>query len=502
MTTAYTIDDGNGYFPLAQEQFSKMITLLSSEESHKQEHGEIEALVKKEGTELLRRLVQEHLDLRCRLEERHDVVGEADNVKRTHCREECERNLMTLFGEVVVRRKGYSARGASSVFLLDEVLNLPGDKYSQGLREHIAYTVSKMSFDETVAGIERDTGGKVPKLQVERIAVALSQDFESYYEQSPEGPETTQDLLIMTTDGKGIVMRPEALQEGTRKAAARAKPKLKTRLCRGEKSNRKRMATVAAIYTIAPHVRQAEDILGPKPVNGMPLVRPAPESKQVWASLEKDMAPVIDDLFQEALRRDPERKRKWIMLVDGQESQLRQIEAASERHGAKVTIVQDFIHVLEYLWKAAYCFHPEGSEEAEKWVQERGMNILRGKASDVAAGMRRSATRRNLSQQVRKPVDKCAAYIQKNQVRLAYDKALAEGLPIATGIIEGACRYLIKDRMDITGARWSLKGAEAILKLRSLAISGDLAGYLLFHRSQERTRNYPAQLDDCLQDAA
>jgi hypothetical protein len=158
-----------------------------------------------------------------------------------------------------------------------------------------------------------------------------------------------------------------------------------------------------------------------------------------------------------------------------------------------VTLILDFIQVLEYLWKAAFCFHTEGSEAAEAWVAGRALQILKGKASDAAAGMRRSATSRQLSTEERKPVDTCADYLLKYRQMLKYDAYLAAGLPIATGVIEGTCRHLIKDRMDITGARWGLQSAEAILKLRSLHSSGDLDEYWAFYKAQALKRNHVAR---------
>ena len=182
---------------------------------------------------------------------------------------------------------------------------------------------------------------------------------------------------------------------------------------------------------------------------------------------------------------------RWVVLTDGQDELVRQVTAMAERYKVDVTLVQDFIHVLEYLWKAAHALHPENPEEREAWVSDRAQALLEGHAADIAVGLRRAATRKQLSQQARKPVDKAANYIEKSQPRLHYHIALAQGLPIATGVIEGACRHLVKDRMDITGARWGLDRAEAILKLRSLKISGDLDSYLAFHFRQEQQRNYP-----------
>ena len=209
--------------------------------------------------------------------------------------------------------------------------------------------------------------------------------------------------------------------------------------------------------------------------------------------MKREAHAVTEEVFQEVLRRDPERRRPWVMLVDGQPQQLEQIKRCITHHNAGVTLVLDFIHVLEYLWSAAFCFYAKGSEEAQAWVLERALQILRGKASDVAAGMRRAATLRGLSRKAREGVDDCADYLLKYRHMLRYDEYLTQGLPIATGVIEGACRHLIKDRMDITGARWGLESAEAILKLRSLRSSGDLEAYWEFHKAQELKRNHTSR---------
>ncbi len=147
-----------------------------------------------------------------------------------------------------------------------------------------------------------------------------------------------------------------------------------------------------------------------------------------------------------------EHRRAWVSLVDGDPHQLKRIIDTAEHHEVEVTIIFDIIHVIEYLWKASYCFFKEGSDEAEQWVTERALRILQGSSSHVAAGM-----------------------------------------PIATGVIEGACRHLVKDRMDLTGARWSLVGAEAVLKLRAIRTSGDFDEYWEFHKRQDYKRNHASR---------
>lgn len=492
MNQRYNIGGGfDELFAVADELFNDLKRELVSAEMKLLEHSDVEERVAEKGLEVLRQLVQVHFDVRAAEEVRRESVTGSDEAMRNHRREGCTRNLETLFGEIIVRRVGYSQRGATSLFPLDGELNLPEDKYSHSLMRRAARESIRGSFDEAVSSIEETTGGVVPKRQLQDLAVEVAQDFEAFYaSQSSAGVEETPDPLIISLDGKGIVMRQEDLRDQTKKAAANEEHKLKTRLSKGEKRHRKRMAQVATVYDIEKHVRSAQSIMGLDEKS----TRPRARNKRVWASVEREHAMVTEEAFLESLHRDPERKRPWAVLVDGQPQQIRNIKACIKRHQLVGTVlILDLIHVIEYLWKAAYCFQAEGSPEAEKWVKERILRILEGKSSDVAAGMRRSATLKRLSKKARKGVDTCAHYLLKNREMLKYDEYLKEGFPIATGAIEGACRYLIKDRMDITGARWRLKRAEAILKLRSIKSSDDFDDYWKFYKSQSRLRVHSSQ---------
>jgi hypothetical protein len=485
-------DPIESHYVAACEQFGHLLGRLKHADTQKLTHGEVEAVIDQGGKELLRRLAQGHLDQRSAQEPIHEKVIGDDGLARTQRRAGCQRRLESRFGEVIVTRRGYGARGLDSVFPLDVELNLPSDKYSHGLREMLSEEVVRGSFDEAVGQLQRSGGGQMAKRQAEEVTVHLSQDFDAFYAQPLEALAEQGDerkLLVITADGKGIVMHPDGLREATRRAAEQQAHKQQTRLSPGEKKNRKRMATVVSVYEVDPHPRTAEQILDPaqKPE----AKRPVPSRKRTWARVEADMGTVIEQGFAEAVRRDPDQKRRWVVLIDGQEELLRQVDAAAKRYKVEITVVQDFVHVLEYLWKAGHALHPETAEERESWVMDRAKAVLEGRAQDVAVGLRRAATRKQLAQSERTAVDKAADYIDNNQERLRYDQALAQGLPIATGVIEGACRHLVKDRMDITGARWGLRCAEAVLKLRSLKISHDLPAYMQFHFQQEAKRNYP-----------
>ena len=346
------------------------------------------------------------------------------------------------------------------------------------------------SFDEVVELIAKHTGASVPKRQVEELAVRAACDFDEYYRNRLRTAEDTEHLLILSFDGKGVAMLHRDLREATRKAAEATPRRLETRLVKGEKPNHKRMAEVATVYTLEQWPRTLADVLhGLSDKHEKKARRPRPTNKRVWASIVHSPQQVIDDAFAEAARRDPEHRRRWVVLVDGNRDQLRLIKRAARKLGVKITIVLDIVHVLEYLWHAAYAFHAEGTDEAEKWVEHQFVKLLGGHSGGaIAKSLRLMIKGHGLDATTAKPVEKAAGYLVKNTRYLHYDRALAEGLPIATGVIEGACRYLVKDRMGRTGAIWSMLGAEAVLRLRALRASDDFDDYWLFHVAKERER--------------
>src|SRR5450755_612507 len=227
---------------------------------------------------------------------------------------------------------------------------------------------------------------------------------------------------------------------------------------------------------------------------------PGPSARNKWliASVVNDAATVVTAIFDEADRRDPHHLRTRIALVDGNVHQIQRIQAEANDRGITVVIIIDFVHVLEYIWKAAWTFHHEGDPAAETWVRKHAQTILDGHPTRVAGALRRAATIAGLDTRHRENADKCATYLTNKQTFLDYPTALKQGWPIATGIIEGACRHLVKDRMDLTGARWGLHGAEAILKLRALHSNGDFDAYWRYHLNEEQQRVHLSRYADNL----
>lgn len=481
----------------SQEKFEEITSWLDSKDARGLTHSALEIRLETDGRELMRRLIQEHLDGR---PSRSSLpIFGAEGTERTQARTR-ERTLKTVFGTVTIVRVMYGAPGHQGLAPLDAELNLPTESYSHGLRRKVAIEAAKVSFDEVTQSVAEATGVKVPKRQAEELARRAAMDFDAFYEnrRRPAANEHTGPLLVLSTDAKGIVMRHEDLRPMTQRKASDSEPKLDKRLTKGEKSNRKRMSQVATVYTVNRFVRTPDEIVDDLDSVGddhekklrRKKQRPKPQHKRVWASVEKKPEEVVQEMIAEGLRRDPRKRKKWVVLVDGGVHQLKLVKEALECQMISATIILDIIHVLEYLWKASHAFFGEASSHGEGWVTERLRRILQGQVVSVAAGIRRSATLRCLSGRKRKTADTCANYLLKYSKYMAYDKYLANGLPIATGVIEGACRHLVKDRMEITGARWSLDGSEAVLQLRALRSSGDFEQYWIFHEAAENVRNH------------
>ena len=474
----------------SRECFDQLLGWLQGGDATGMTHGELEDELDQRGRELLRRMLQDHLSLRTATETRLPSVADAGQVTHGTVETGHSRTLASVFGPVQVERIAYRHRGHANLYPADAVLNLPPERHSHGLRRLSAVESSRGSFEQGAAAISRATGQQVGKRQVEALTAAAAIDVDDFYATARRGePAADDDVLVISADGKGIVMRPDSLRPATAKAAARANPKLATRLSKGEKRNRKRLAEVGAVYDLKPVPRQATDVLaGTHGTGPPPAPRPKPVNKWVTASVVDDAAEVIADIFAEAERRDPNRRRTWVALVDGNNHQIDRIHAEAAARGVSITVLIDLIHVLEYVWGAAWCFFPEADPAVETWVHDRVLAILNGQALTVAAGIRRRATAGKLAKTKRAKADECATYLINKADHLDYPRALAAGWPIATGIIEGACRYLVADRMDITGARWSVHGAQAVLKLRAVRANGDFDAYWQYHLDRERQR--------------
>ena len=471
----------------------------------------MEGLVAGQGRDLLRGVVQLSLDGQAEREVRLPQVTGQDGVRRARAERGHSRPVVTRLGAVVVRRIGYRSgiRGVPSLFPRDAVLNLPPCGYSWGLQRLAEMFCRAVSYEQAHEFVLAAAGVAIGKRQLEQITVAAAADAERFYQDRsrdaavPAAGEQGQGLppLAISADGKGVAMLPQA----RRRRARAPEQKVRTfekRAGTGEKKGHKRMAETGAVFDVAVPdgpARTPEQVMRPEGGTGG---KKPPRAENRWYACDitagRDVT--IGKILDEADRRDPGHLRTWIALIDGDVHQLALIQAQAAARGITLAIVIDFIHVLEYLWKAAWCFHPPRDPAMEDWVIAQALDILHGRVPEVIARITRLA-----ADHPPKPggehariIRKTLSYLQNKQAFMDYPRALANGWPIATGVIEGACRHLVQDRMGITGARWGLEGAQAILWLRAIAASGDTGTYWTWHITQEHQRNHLSRYQDNL----
>ncbi|MBT2452931.1 ISKra4 family transposase [Streptomyces sp. ISL-43] len=488
-------------FARSVSAFETLMCTLSGTDASAWTHAELEEHLDAAGRELLRQLLQDHLDLRAMREEEQVRTGSRPAVVGPEGRARPWREtghsrwLASMFGLVRVARVAHRGPSVDNVHPADAALSLPAGRHSMGLRRLAVTEAVRGSFDQAQQAVERRCGNVLGKRRLEELVVAAAVDTDDFYQTRIPVPCSQRMPLVVQVDGKGVVMRPEALREATRRAAAKAAVGgHRGRLAPGEKPNRKRMATVACVFDTRPAPRRPHDVIHPPGGrSGERRARPGPRAENKWctASLVRPPEQVIADAFDQAQARDPKHLRPWIVLVDGARHQLGLITAEAGRRGVTLHVLLDFVHVAEYVWAAAHAFHKPGTTEAEAWAADHLTAILAGHASRAADQMTAQADREHLSATRRGAVDACHRYLTGHLDQLRYDTALENGWPIATGAVEGACRHLIADRLDITGARWGLHGAEAVLRLRAVVANGDFDSYWHFHAAREHERLYP-----------
>jgi hypothetical protein len=398
-----------------------------------------------------------------------------------------DRRYVSIFGGLTITRAVYGSREGQRIerVPLDERLGLPEGDFSYVLEDWSQRLSLKESFAEAGHSLEMLLGLRLGTRALEGLNRAVAEyapAFQAALEVPP--PEAEGPLLVVTADGKGVPMR-RPLQEG---------PKPHHRRTKGEKANKKQMACVGAVYSIEPFVRKAEDIIDEVLRKEKAERRPEPQHKHVRAEMTREVGgievPAKEGLFchlyAESTARNLGHDRPVICLLDGE----RALWDAQEVYFPEAVGILDLFHVLERLWAVAHCFHTEGSDEAKQFVEYRLRDLLQGRVGYVISGLRKRLRAEKLNGQRRKAVRSAVEYLTNNREHLRYDEYLAAGYPIGSGVAEGACRHLVKDRMEQTGMRWTVEGAQAMLHVRALYLNDQWEEFLTFRVEQEQARLY------------
>jgi hypothetical protein len=386
----------------------------------------------------------------------------------------------SVFGKLSFVRHYFYAGDIGGVCPLDAELSLPARCYSDLLRDWSAYDSTDGAYRETATTLERILGLNLSTQSLERVVADDASDVAAFYDRLPAtaSPTPVGTILVAQADGKGVPM---------------VQPPVATtpvRLGKGQKRTKKKEAIVTALYTIAPYVRTPQDVLAALMHDHRPLdapSRPRPVDKELRATLD-GKAPAIGRLAQRAGIRDGRHIQDRVALTDGAEP----LQVQMQTQLPSYTLVLDIIHATDYLWDSATALLGEHNPGRLPWVRQHLEAILMGQVAMVITALEREATQPNRTATQVAALQTTIGYYQRNLAYMHYDDYLARGWPIGTGVVEGACGHLVKDRMEQGGMRWTKAGAQALLDLRAVRLSGDWDAYWQFHRQKEHERLYGA----------
>jgi hypothetical protein len=375
---------------------------------------------------------------------------------------------------------------------LDAKLSLPERSYSDCVQEMMGAIEVWVPQDNTLGLIEQFFGLSIAKGSLQGSAADQAAYVDTYYDQRsvPETPDEDT-IWVVTVDGKGIPM------------TRRDSPPPQARRSKGQKKTAKKEAVVTATYTVAPYPRTRDDIIQallaparePDPISPTP-VRPPIHGKQTFGTLDgKTVA--LEQLSTRVAQRQQTSIIHRIALTDG---------ALALQHQTRVafpdfTLILDLIHVVEYLWDAVNVLLGETHPDRTAWMTDALRCVLDDNLDQLLGHLDYQRSSPALSTAQQKTLTTVSNYLRRNQPYMHYQHYLAQGWPIGTGVIEGACRHLVKDRFEQSGMHWSRAGADAMLRLRAVALNGDWTEFQRFRRQQAHVTRYgspyPDPVPDC-----
>ncbi len=438
------------------------------------------------------------------------IVEVDDGQKLQRSDEPVSRPLRTVFGEHVVHAFVYVPGPKQKIALrpIDARLNLPAGKSSYLLEEFSQYFCVEQAFAQAADALQTVLGQKLSVDTLERTNQRVGQQAQAYLNALPT-PATSEEgeLLVATADGKGVPLIREQME---------------SRPVHGPKPSRpgnRRMATVACVYSVDPYLRTPKEVLAAlfrdrndhrdKDADVRPKrARPKPCHKRMIACF-----PTTENANTDNELRIPGDIHAWtwaaeqietrrradqvlIRLCDGQPSLWSRSDVClalndDQDRRKNVVDILDIIHATGYIWLAGRAFFRQDHSSLEQFARDRVLRILQGEAAGVIRGMRRMANTHQLRGQKLKDVTTACNYLENHLERMRYDEYLAAGYPIASGVIEGACRHLVKDRMERTGMRWREPSAGAMLHVRALKVTGLWEPFQSHRQAVERERLHP-----------
>jgi len=402
-----------------------------------------------------------------------------------------DKNYFSVFGKLSVPRACYRAEGIEGVMPLDAQADLPERSYSYLLQEWMDLLSIRDSFLEGSVTLDKLLGCGVSASRFEVVSRESAGSYDEFYKNKEAPiPESEGEIHTIGFDGKGVpVIKSEAA-------------KIQSRLGKGQKRQKTKEAIVGVSYSIDPKVRTPEDVaenlVYPERARAkretakkQGVESPAPiraKNPRRIASLKRSKEEVMKEIITDAKKRAPHSKRPLVTVMDGALFLWTLLTSLLE--GMNWVGILDIIHVTEYLWKVGNALYGENTDEGKKWVYDHLLAILQGRVGRVIGGLKQVLNKRKLKKSQRKALQDAISYFENHRQWMRYDEYLAAGYPIGSGVVESTCGHTVKSRMEGTGRRWSIEGAESILLLRSVYTSNDWDAYWHAHRQLEHGRLY------------
>ncbi len=464
-----------------RKKFEALLSSVMEEPEEKTAHA-VESNLLKGILALGRQLLMLFFTLRNEKASR-EKVETVQGQKLPYYQDRC-RIYYSVFGKVQVWRPYFYKVGVGSMVPLDAQLGLGTGSYSDLWRQMHERLSVYVSYEKAGELLGQLLGHNLSNRPIQKSVIEDSSDVKAFYEQlAPAETEPEATILVAQGDGKGVPMRQ--LTDSAKKA----------RLGKGEKRSRKKEAVVTTTYTIEPNARTgkmvADSLVDNKQVENEGHKPPRPCNKRVWATLEGKQE-AIARLKQQTDKLDNPHIIHRVCLCDGDQSLQTQLTTQLP----DFTLVLDIIHLLEYLWKVANALWPHDSQR-QPWVKQQLLHLLNGEPDTVLTHLDSLSNTFTCGSPQHNALSKTAGYITRNRPYIDYHLYLQRGWPIASGAIEGACRHLVKDRMELSGMRWCRASAESMLALRAVSENGDWDAYHTFHqyhRQQRLYQHYPASL--------
>ena len=461
-------------------EFETMLQFVTSKESQTATADQVERSLFQLLLSLGAQLLLLFFQMRSQTCTRDSIIMEGQTIPY---HSEQKRVYFSIFGKVPLWRPYFYASEDGGYTPLDADLSLGTGRYSDLLREMLDYLAVYVSFNKAF-----DIFKRILKVSIStRVQTAFvtedAEDVLNYYEQKPAPTASDEaEILVIQADGKGV---PIILEKPSSDLV---------RLGKGQKRGRKKESIVTTVYTIAANPRTPEDVVNSffqqhKEDKKSKTSPPKPQNKHIWATLDgKETA--LARLGQQVNPRQGSHIQHKVALADGCEA----LQERIKEQFPDFTLILDFVHANEYLWKVANNLLGENDERRTNWVKKQTELMLSGKTQQVIEGFRSRAKRKTRTKKQVEKLEKTANYFERNLEYMAYNTYLANGWPIASGVIEGACRHFVKDRFELSGMRWEQSGAENLLRLRAVAENGDWDDYHLFRRQQRHQRLYAMPL--------